>query len=120
MVQGNLLALTPAHLALATKTGLAAIAPALLISFTRHARHFANKWTSSVFLGICGFVADTAIHSSHYPGEYTEAALTGIGTFLLSIAIASTPVGKRIDRLAEAFHENGHDSAARAVAPPHV
>ena len=48
---------------------------------------------------------DGAIHASHYPGEYTEAALTGVGAFALSLAIASTPIGRRIDALAETvFH----------------
>ena len=48
------------------------------------------------------FLADGAIHASHFPGEYTEAVLTGVGAFALSPrAIASTPLGRRIDALAE-------------------
>jgi hypothetical protein len=107
MVQGNLLALTPAHFELAGETGLLAIFPVLVLSFTRYARHLANKWTCSVFLGVCAFLADTIAHRSHYPGEYTEAALTGIGAFVFSIAISYTPVGKYIDHLAETFLGNG-------------
>jgi hypothetical protein len=37
------------------------------------------------------------------PGEYTEAALTGIGAFLFSLAISYTPIGKKLDHLAETF-----------------
>jgi len=103
MVQGNLAAVTLMHLEIATKTGLLAVFPALALTFTRLARHFLNRWTSSAFLAICTFLADAFVHESHYPGEYTEAALTGLGAFLFSLAISYTPLGKRIDRLAEAF-----------------
>ena len=113
MVQGDLGAVTLAHLAIASKTGLLAIVPVLGLTFTRHARHFANRWTSSALLGVCTFVADAAIHPSHYPGEYTEALLTAIGAFLFSLAVSYTPVGKHIDRLAETF-------LPLAAGSPHV
>jgi integral membrane sensor domain MASE1 len=74
-VQGNLAEATLAHFVIATKTGLLAVSPALALTFTQHARHFVNRWTSSLFLGICTFVADAVAHPSHYPGAYTEAAL---------------------------------------------
>ena len=38
-----------------------------------------------------------------YPGAYVEAGLTGIGAFVFSLVISYTPIGKRIDRLAEGF-----------------
>jgi integral membrane sensor domain MASE1 len=107
MVQGDLGAITLAHLAVATKTGLLATVPALMVTFTRHARHFANKWTSSAFLGICTFLADALIHPSHYPGKYTEAALTGIGAFVFSLAVSYTPAGRAIDHMAETFLSKG-------------
>ena len=111
MVQGDLTAITLAHLAIATKTGLLAVVPALGVTFTTQVRHLLNRWTASVFLGVCTFLADAAMHGSHYPGEYTEAALTGAGAFLFSLAVSYTPVGKKIDRLAEAFlHHNDHGS----------
>ena len=107
MVQGHLMDATLAHLLIATKTGMLAVFPALGLTFTRYARQFANKWAASIFIGVCTFLADGAIHASHYPGEYTEAALTGVGAFALSLAIASTPIGRRIDALAETvFHAN--------------
>ena len=105
MVQGNLLALTAAHFLIATKTGLLAVSPAVGLTFTKQARHLANRWTASALLGICTFAADALVHQSHYPGEYTEAALTGLGAFLFSLAISSTPLGKKIDHLAEAFFD---------------
>jgi len=105
MVQGQLMDATLLHVFIAAKTGLLAVSPILGLTFTQHARHVAKKWTTAVLLGLCAFVADAAIHASHYPGEYGEAALTGVGTFILSLAVASTPIGKRIDALAErVFH----------------
>jgi hypothetical protein len=103
MVQGNLLALTGAHFLIATRTGLLAVSPAVCLTFTKHARYLANRWTASAFLGICTIVADALAHQSHYPGEYTEAALTGVGVFWFSLAISYTPLGRKIDHLAEAF-----------------
>lgn len=102
MVQGHLLAVTAAHLVVAGKTGVLAILPALAITYTRRAtRLITNRWSSALFLGACGFVADAIVHQSHYPGAYTEAALTGIGTTGASILVSYTPLGKRIERLSE-------------------
>jgi hypothetical protein len=110
MVQGHVTDLTLLHFAIAMKTGLLAVSPALVVSFSRYARHFVNRWTSSAFFGVCTFFADAVSHSSHYPGDYTEALLTAVGAFAFSIAIAYTPIGDRIDRLAEAFLD-GHAPA---------
>jgi len=112
MVQGHLGEVTLAHLAIASKTGLLAIFPALGVTFTRYAHHLGNRWTAAVFLGICSFFADAAIHGSHYPGAYTEAGLTALGAFVFSIAISYTPLGKRIDHLAEAFLNQKRSAAA--------
>ena len=101
MVQGHLMDIGLAHFALATKTGLLAVFPALGITFTRYARHLANRWAASLFFGLCTFLADSLVHESHYPGAYTEAALTGIGACLFSLALSYTPLGKHIDHLAE-------------------
>jgi hypothetical protein len=103
MVQGHLSQVTLAHFLIATKTGLWAISPALGVTFTRYARHLVNRWTSSAFLGFCTFFADALSHESHYPGAYMEAALTAIGAFVFSLVISFTPIGKRIDYLAEGF-----------------
>ena len=103
MVQGHLGEATAAHLLIASKTGLLAVLPVLGITFTAQARHLINRWTSSLILGICTFAADAAIHQSHFPGKYTEAALTSVGAFVFSLVISFTPIGRRIDELAETF-----------------
>src|SRR5689334_9731371 len=71
MVQGNLADVTLTHVAIALKTGLLAISPAVALTFTRYARHFVNRWSSAAFLAMCTFVADSFVHPSHYAGEYT-------------------------------------------------
>ncbi len=103
MVQGNLATLTLGHVGIASQTGLLAVAPLLGVTLTRHAQHLANRWTSSAAIAVCTFLADAAMHGSHYPGAYTEAALTGIGAFFFSVIVSYTPIGKRIERLGEAF-----------------
>jgi len=75
------------------------------ITWTRHARHFTNRWTSALFVGMCGFLADVLIHRSDYPGEYTEAALTALAAAALSLIVSFTPIVRRIDHLAEPFHD---------------
>jgi len=118
MVQGHLGGITPAHLIVATKTGLLAMSPVLAVTFSRYARHFVNRWTSSAFFGLCTFVADASLHASHYPGAYSEAALTALGACVFSVAVSYTPIGKRIDHLAEAFLDHGapaHPSPADTV-----
>ena len=103
MTQGRLEEATFAHVLIAAKTAVLAVFPVVGITLTKYARYLGNRWTSSVFVGVCGFVADSLVHHSHYPGEYMEAVLTGIGTFAFSLVVSYTPVGKYIDRLAEAF-----------------
>lgn len=103
MAQGSLAGLTLGHLGVASETGILAIFPVLGVTLTKHAWRLANRWTSSIFIGGCGFLADVLMHESHYPGAYTEAALTAVGTFFLSIAISYTRIGRYIDSLAESF-----------------
>ena len=101
MVQGHLVDVTLAHLAIASKTGLLAVVPILGISFSPYARHLVNRWMGSAVFGVCTFVADAMMHSSHYPGAYTEAALTGLGGAVFSLGVSYTPVRSHIERLAE-------------------
>ena len=101
MVQGNLAGLTLGHVGIASQTGLLAGIPLVGVTLTRYARHLANRWTSSGLIAVCTFVADAAIHGSHYPGAYTEAALTAAGAFVFSVVVSFTPIGRRIERLAE-------------------
>jgi hypothetical protein len=103
MVRGDLAGITLTHLAIATETGLLSVFPALGVTFTQYAKFFSNRWISSAFLGLCTFLADAIVHSSRGQGGYVEAALTGVGACLFSLAVSFTPVGKRIDALAETF-----------------
>jgi len=103
MVQGQLAQATVGHFLVASQTGILTVFPLLGITLTRHAHHFANRWISAGLVAVCSFFADAIIHRSHYPGEYTEAALTSAGVFLLSVIVSYTPVGKHMDKLAEAF-----------------
>jgi len=112
MVQGQLGEATLGHFLIAAQTGVLTVFPLLGITLTRHARHFANRWVSALFVAVCAFLADALVHGSHYPGAYTEAALTALGAFALSIAVSYTPVGKQMDRLAESFL---HVDAVRVV-----
>lgn len=112
MVQGHLGDVTLTHAWIAAKTGLLGVSPALAVTFSQYARHLLNRWTSAAFLGMCTFVADAVIHASHYPGEYTEAALTAAGAFVFSIVVSYTPLGVRIDRLAESLFN------AHPIEPP--
>ena len=110
MVQGHLADVTLAHVAIASKTGVLAVFPILGVTFSPYARHVVNRWTSSAILAFCTFVADAVIHPSHYPGAYSEAALTAIGAFVFSLVVSYTPIGARIEHLAEAFLD-GHARA---------
>jgi hypothetical protein len=103
MTQGQIAEATPSHFALASGTGLLTVFPLIGLTLTRHAHYFANRWTSATFVGICSFFADAVIHRSHYPAAYAEAAFTAAAAFVLSAAVSFTPVGKRLDRLAESF-----------------
>src|SRR5262245_49397406 len=74
MVQGQLVQATLEHFLVASQTGILTVFPLLGITWTRHARHFANRWTSALLVAVCSFFADAVMHGSHYPGKYTEAA----------------------------------------------
>src|ERR1043166_2453836 len=71
MVQGQLAEATFGHFLIASQTGILTVFPLLGITLTRHARHFTNRWMSSLFVAVCAFFADAVIHESHYLGAYT-------------------------------------------------
>ena len=116
MVQGDVAGVTLAHLGIASKTGLLGVFPILGVTYTRYARHLADRWASSALLGFCTFVADAGVHASHYPGALTEAALTGIGAFVFSVVVSYTRLGRKIDRLAELF--SGHSTTQTETSSP--
>ncbi len=98
---GQLAGMTLAHLAIASKTGLLAVSPALGVTFTRYAKHLANRWTISLFFGICTFCRrarpPVALSRRLYRKSQRHRRLP------ISIALSFTPLGKRIDALAETF-----------------
>jgi hypothetical protein len=103
MAQGRWADVGISHLLVAAKTGALAVFPVLGVTLTAHARHLANRWTSSGIIAICAFMADVLTHESNYPGKYLEAILTAIGTFLLSVFVSYTRLGRYTDALAEEF-----------------
>lgn len=117
MVQGNVADLTLGHFAVAAKTALLALFPALGVSCSRYAWLFVNRWTSAALLAACGFVADILAHESHYPGAYSEAALTAVGGGLLTLLVSYTSIGRRIDRLAEHLARSPERTGAHAAVP---
>ena len=118
MVQGDLAGATLAHLGVAGKTGLLGVFPILGVTYTRHARHLTNRWTSAALLAVCTFAADAVVHVSHYPGAFTEAALTGAGAFVLSVVVSYTALGRKIDSLAEPFAAHTHATNSPALPNP--
>jgi hypothetical protein len=108
MVQGNVAQVTLGHFLIASKTGMLAVLPALGVTFLGRAmRVLTNRWTSALFFTATAFAADAVTHESHYPGAWTEAALTAIGGGLIALAVSYTPIGRRIDRLAEHLADAG-------------
>ena len=101
MVQGNLLALAPEHFLLASKRVSVSCLSSDRGYLHSYGRHLSNRWTSSAFLGMCAFLADSAVHRSHFAGTFGEAAVTGLGAFVFSVAVSYTPVGRFVDRLAD-------------------
>lgn len=91
MVQGQLGQATLGHFLIASKTGVLTVFPLLGITLTRHARHFANRWMSAIFVSACAFFADAVMHESHYPGAYTEVIPARFSRFsVITLASAFT------------------------------
>lgn len=81
MVQGNLLAITLGHLAVALQTGVVAgaIVGAILIFWER-----GKPWLVSALLGVVTAVVDFFVHEGQFGSLFTEALVTGFGAFFLS------------------------------------
>ena len=84
MVQGNILALTLGHLAVAAQTGV--IAGSLALAFGLLIR-MENAWITPVLLGICTAVVDYQIHPGSFGSAATEAIVTGIAAGVLSYLV---------------------------------
>lgn len=84
MVQGNVLALTLTHWAIASQTGIVAglVASAALL-MTRTNR----RWLIAAVLGIATAGVDYFMHPGMFGSAVTEAIVTGIGAAVLSYVV---------------------------------
>ena len=85
MVQGNFLAMTLTHLAIASQTGIVAgllTTAAILFSKTR------NRWIIAGLLGAITAIADYFIHDATFGPVALEAVVTGIGAAVLSLIVS--------------------------------
>ena len=81
MVQGNMLAITLGHLAIASQTGVAAGAVATLVLIAARNR---TRWVISVVLGVVTASVDFFVHPGQFGPVFAEALATGLGAGLLS------------------------------------
>jgi hypothetical protein len=88
MVQGNVLAITMAHLAIASQTGvIAGVVASIVILFARTRL----RWMVSVILGSVTSVVDFFVHPGQFGPVFMEALVTGLAagvlSFLLGMAV---------------------------------
>ena len=104
MVQGDLMAITLAHVLIATKTGLLAVVPALGVTFTKQVRHLLNRSTRPQYFSVSArsFRGRRGSRIA-LSGRVHRSGPHGHGAFFFSLAVSYTPIGKKIDHLAETF-----------------
>ena len=86
MVQGNLLAVTLSHLAIASQTGIVAGTLAAATLFFARAE---NRWLTAVVLGLITALVDFFIHPAMFGAVAVEAITTGVAAGVLSYVIGS-------------------------------
>jgi hypothetical protein len=84
MVQGNILALTISHLAVAAQTGVIAGVLALVFGLVIRLK---SRWTTPALLGLCTAVVDYQVHPGSFGGAAGEAIVTGIVAGVLSYLV---------------------------------
>lgn len=84
MVQGNMLAITLGHLAIASETGVIAGAVASALVLAARTR---TRWIVSVVLGVVTAIADFFVHPGQFGPVFAEALATGLGAGLLSFLV---------------------------------
>jgi hypothetical protein len=97
MVQGNLLALTLAHWAIASRTGLIAGVVASVAIFVSGAR---SRAVVSIVLGLVTAVVDYLVHPGRFGPAMLEAVVTGLGAAALSYLVGAAV--RRLRRLRSA------------------
>jgi len=81
MVQGNMLAITLGHLAIASQTGVVAGAVATVVIVAARNR---IRWVISAVLGVVTAVVDYLVHPGQFGPVFAEALATGLGAGILS------------------------------------
>jgi len=84
MVQGNLLALTFTHWAIASRTGIIAGA---LASAALLALRTSRRWVVAVVLGTLTAAVDYVVHPGAFGPAIAEAVVTGAGATALSLLV---------------------------------
>ena len=95
MVQGNMLALTLAHLAIASETGIIAGALTSIVVFAARTN---MRWIISVVLGVVTAVVDFFVHPGQFGPAAAEALATGLAAGLLSYLVGMAIRGYRARR----------------------
>ena len=86
MAQGNILAFTLAHWAIASQTGvLAGVVASAALLLTRTGK----RWVIAVVLGVVTAVVDWFVHPSMLGTAITEAVITGMGAAALSYLVGT-------------------------------
>jgi hypothetical protein len=86
MLQGNMLAVTAAHLLIASQTGLIAGA---IAAFGLYFARTSTRWMISVSLGVVTGAVDYFVHPGMFGSVVTEALVTGVGAAILSYLIGT-------------------------------
>ena len=84
MVQGNVLALTFGHLAIAAQTGITAGLFTLAITLMARIN---NPWIMPLILGVTTGIVDFYMHPGSFGAEATEAIVTGVAAAGLSLLV---------------------------------
>jgi hypothetical protein len=86
MVQGNFLAITLGHLAIASQTGVVAgLIAAVTLAFAKTDR----RWVIAAVLGIATAVVDYFVHPGMFGTVATEAIVTGLAAAVLSYLVGA-------------------------------
>ncbi len=86
MVQGNVLALTLTHLAIASQTGIIA---GVIAGVGLYVARTSRRWMISIVLGVATAVVDFFVHPGMFGSVVTEALVTGAGAAVLSYLVGT-------------------------------
>jgi hypothetical protein len=104
MSQGNILAFTLTHWAIASQTGvIAGIAASAALLLTRTD----NRWVIAIVLGIVTATVDWFIHPGMFGTAVTEAIVTGVGAAVLSYVVGTGIRFWRLRRVPESIGNSG-------------